>query len=363
MIRSESIRFKLLRDNVEYGELFAEGSGPTMRMDSSGEIKTSLQGSFLPKALDSRGREVEPDWLRDEVKPVLIIDGTPAPLGVLMPEKVTPRESKGKQVLEIQMLDRCWRVRDMKVEGSIYLPAGTYYMEAIEQLLTASGIATIIKTPNTATLAEDREDWKTGDSYLGIVNTLLREINYKELWFNASGAAILEPVSVPTAANIQHIFTNRKTDQRNRKEVEAIRVYPAITRETDIYETPNVIICVCSNADKAATMKATAENTNPMSPLSIMRRGRRIVQVVQVDNIASQAELQEYANRLLYDSMRTGETIQVETMLQQGFGADDVTALRYDDVMGICVEKAWTMQLTPGGKMQHTLEKVVINLG
>jgi len=139
-------------------------------------------------------------------------------------------------------------------------------------------------------------------------------------------------------------------------------VYPEIIRETDIYETPNVIICVCSNADKAAAMKATAENTNPMSPLSIMRRGRRIVQVVQVDNIASQAELQEYANRLLYDSMRTGETIQVETMLQQGFGADDVTALRYDDVMGICVEKAWTMQLTPGGKMQHTLEKVVINL-
>jgi len=156
MIRSESIRFKLMRDNVEYGEIFADGSGPTMRMDSSGEIKTSLQGSFLPKALDSHGNEVEPDWMRDEVKPVLIIDGTPAPLGMLMPEKVTPKESRGKQVLEIQMLDRCWRVRDMKVEGSIYLPAGTSYMTAIEQLLTASGIATIIKTPSAAVLSEKR---------------------------------------------------------------------------------------------------------------------------------------------------------------------------------------------------------------
>ena len=363
MIRSEQIRFKMLRNGIEYGELYAAGSAPSLRMDRSGEIKMSLQGSFLPTVLDTRGNRVEPNWLADEIEPVLVIDGVSAPLGVFMPEKVTPTTNRGKTTLSIQALDRCWRVRDTKVEGRIYIAAGTEYLAAVEGLLTASGISTILKTPSAAVLAEDREDWQTGDSYLTIVNTLLKEINYKELWFNDAGFAILEPASVPTADKIQHTLTDRKPDPKNPKEAEIIRVHPTITRETDIYEAANVFICVCSNADKNEPMRAVAVNENPQSPLSVIRRGRRIVKLINVNNIADQTALNEYANRVLYESMTTGETIKVETMLQQGFGAEDVTAIHYGDVFGICVEKAWDMQLAPGGKMTHTLEKVVINLG
>ena len=84
---------------------------------------------------------------------------------------------------------------------------------------------------------------------------------------------------------------------------------------------------------------------------------------MRVDNIASQEELEAYATKLLNDSMLSGETIRVETILLPGFGVADVTALRYDDTMGICIEKAWDMQLEIGGKMTHTLEKVVANIG
>ena len=283
-----------------------------------------------------------------------------------MPAQVVPKDTKGEETLEVQAFDRCWRVRDNKVEGALYLSAGTAYLDAVEQLLTSSGIATIIKTPSEAVLAEDRQDWETGTSYLKIVNDLLAEINYKQLWFNSSGFAILEPASTPTSENIQHIFTNKKPDPRNPKEVQSIRVLPKISRKTDIYQAPNVFIVICSNPDKSGDMKATAENNNPQSPLSIMRRGRRIVQVVKVNNIESQAKLEEYANRLLYESMTTGEIINVETALQSGFGVDDVTAIRYDgrnNTLGVCVEKAWSMTLAPGGTMSHELEKVVINLG
>lgn len=362
MIRHEEIRFMMMRNGVEYGELYAKGA-PTLRMQSSGEIKTSLQGTFFPYAKNRLGKKVEIDWLYDEMKPVIVIDGKEQPLSVLMPSTVTPKESKGEETLDIQAYDRCWRVRDNKIEGALYLSAGTAYLDAVEQLLTASGIATIIKTPSDAVLAEDRQDWETGVSYLTVVNDLLKEINYKQLWFNASGFAMLEPARTPTVDNIQHVFMNKKPDPNNQKEVEAIRVLPQISRTTDVYQAPNVFICVCSNADKAAGMKATAENDNPQSPLSIMRRGRRIVQVVNVNNIESQEKLEEYANRLLYESMTTGEVVKVDTALQTGFGVDDITAIKYDDTFGICVEKSWTMQLTPGGVMNHELERVVLNLG
>lgn len=362
MIRHEEVRFRMMRNGVEYGELYAKGA-PNLRMQSGGEIKVSLQGTFFPDAIDSTGNPIAVDWLADEIKPVLIRDGTVNPLGVLMPAKVEPKESRGEATLDLQAFDRCWRVRDNKLEGALYLSAGTAYLDAVEQLLAASGIATILKTPSSAVLAEDRQDWETGTSYLTVVNDLLKEINYKQLWFNSSGFAILEPVSIPTAEHIQHVFTNQKPDPRNPKEVEAIRVLPQIGRTTDIYQAPNVILCICSNADKDAGMKATAENNNPQSPLSTMRRGHRIVKEVRVNNIESQAELQEYADQLLYESMMTGEVINVETSLQSGFGAADVTAIRYGEIAGICVEDAWTMQLAPGGTMSHELKRVVINIG
>lgn len=363
MIRNEHVRFKLLRNGIEYGELLTGSNSTVLRMDSSGEIKMSLQGTFLQRAVDSSGRVVTVDWMADEIQPTLIINGVEKPIAVLMPAAVEPQSNMEDDSLQIQAFDRCWRVRDTKVEGAIYLSAGTEYIAAIEGLLTSAGIATILKTPIDAVLAEDRQDWETGTSYLTIVNDLLKEINYKQLWFNASGFAVLEPASTPTAENIRHVFTNQKPNPNNKKEVEAIRVFPHISRKTDIYQAPNVFLCICSNADKDAPLKATAENTNPQSPLSIMRRGRRIVQVVNVNNIESQEKLEEYANSLLYESMTTGETIGIETHLLPDFGAEDVVGLRYDDVLGVCVEKAWTMTLGPGGTMTHELEKVVINLG
>lgn len=363
MIRSEKIRFRILRNGATYAELFSESSAPTLRMSRSGEIKMSLQGRFRPVVIDTKGKETEPDWMTDEIQPVLEINGEAAPLGILMPAKVTPQETRGIKTIDVQAFDRCWRVRDTKVEGSINLTAGTPYLDAIEGLLTSAGVVTIMKTPSTATLAEDREDWQTGESYLTIINDLLSEINYKQLWFNENGYAMLEPAGEPDAEHIQHVLTDRKTDVRNSREAKLIRVYPGFSRETDIYQAPNVFVCVCSNADKSGDMIAKAVNDNPQSPLSVQRRGRRVVKSVYVNNIASQADLQAYADRMLSDSMMTGETMKVETMLLPGFGVDDVTALQYGTEMSICRETDWTMQLTPGGKMTHVLEKVVLNLG
>ena len=85
--------------------------------------------------------------------------------------------------------------------------------------------------------------------------------------------------------------------------------------------------------------------------------------VVNVDNLGSQEELQAYANRIRNESMITGETITVQTGILPGFGVNDVTALSYGDTFAVCLERAWSMDLSVGGKMTHTLEKVVVNLG
>jgi len=363
MIREEEIKYNLLRSGIVYGRLFPTDSPINLMMNRDGEIKVSMQGQFLDEAIDLRGKQIDVDWFSDEIEPVLTVNGVDYSLGVFMPAKITRNKSETKTTVNVQAFDRCWKLRDSKLESSLYFEAELLYIDVIESLLTSAGIVNIIKVNSDAVLAEARQDWKAGDSYLSIINQLLSEINYKPLWFNSSGIAMLEPRLLPTAENIKHVFTDKEKNMLNPKEVSAISITPTISRETDVYSTPNVFICICSNADKSGVMTATAENRNPQSPLSISRRGRKIVSVVNLPNIASQSALQTYANNLLSESMIGGEVITVETSLLSGFGVDEVVAITSDEISGICIEKSWSMELTTGGKMTHTLERVVLNLG
>ncbi len=357
-MRTLDFAFRVLRNGAFFGSLEAPQSAAHIRMDDSAQIKTTLSGAFGAKVTDADGNALEPDWLSDEIQPVMIVDGTEHPLGVFLPATVTPREESGVKTLQIEAFDRCWRVRDTYAESTVYFAAGTAYLDAVEQLLAAAGIGLILKTPSAAAFPEAREDWQAGTSYLEIVNQLLGEIRYNPLYFTPEGAAVLEPASVPSAENIAHILSDEPEPGADRID----RMLPSITRETDIYKAPNVFVCICSNADKSGPLIARAENNNPQSPLSIMRRKRRIVKVTRVNNVEDLAALQAIADKMRDDSMIGGETIRVSTALLPGWGVADVVGIRYGDLSAVCVEHAWEMDLTVGGSMRHTMEKVVVNL-
>ena len=126
MRREIAFRYRLLRGGAYCALLRAdEGSAPHVRMNDSGDIKSSFTGTFAPTAFDVDGEPVEIDWLSDEIQPVLVINGTEYPLGVFMP--ATPKiQNDGVQTLvQVEAYDRCWRVRDTRSESLIFWPAGT----------------------------------------------------------------------------------------------------------------------------------------------------------------------------------------------------------------------------------------------
>ena len=345
--RTIGFSYRILRNGADFAKIYPiDGGWPVIRMDGAGEIKTSLSGTFLPPA-------AAVDWFQDEIAPEMILDGVRYPLGIFRPATVTPIQDEAGRSLNIEAYDRSWLARDSRTTSRQYFAAGTNYVEAAASMLAASGIGTVSATATALTLAEAREDWEIGTSRLEIANELLSEIGYKGVWFDASGIARIEPYENVTAENIRHTISDR--------DVKTL-LMPGITRTTDIFNAPNVFVVICSNPDKADGMAATAENSALQSPLSIQRRGRRIVQVTRVNNIATQQELQAYADRQLTDSLISGETIQVSTGLLPGFGVGEVTALQYGDVFAICREVAWTMELQVGGNMTHVLERQVINI-
>lgn len=344
MLRTFSSRFDILRNGVKYSEIYPIVSAPNIYANKDAEIKVSLTGRFK--------HNPNVDFLTDEIRPIIIIDGAEHPYGVFCVGSVNAVNDEYGASDNIEAYDRCYILKTAKTESILHLAAGTNYIQAIGSLLTAAGIVLAISTPTTYTLATDREDWDIGTDYLTIINALLAEINYNDIWFNADGYAIIQPHTEPDVNSIDHYF-----DTSNSSIVTPLS--RDVSVETDIFDKPNVFIAVCSNADLAAPLVATAENNNPISALSITRRGRRIAEVTKVDNIASQTALQDYADKLRFESMLSSETITVKTPIVPGHGVGDIVALNHPSIQGICEETTWRMNIGPGQYMTHELKKVI----
>lgn len=346
MIRTVETKMLVLRNGAQFSELqYAPDEAPRIICRDDADIKMSMSGTFRPNDAV--------DWLTDELQAVLVIDGVEHPVGIFLPADVTEQENEGIRSLRVEAYDRCWRVQTENAGSMKEITSGGTYLGAVESILAQAGIALVSKTPNSSTMVTGRV-WSGNETPLQIANDLLAEINYKSLWFSAEGVAMLEAYAEPTVDNIRHTL-----DGDNVKSL----LLPSITRKTDIYNAPNVFVCVCASPNKSTVISRTSINNSPKSPISVIRRGRQITKTVQVKNIVDGTALQAYADRLRNESMLRGETIEVETALLPGFGVADVVALHYGDLSALCLDRSWSMDFQPGGTMKHTLERVVANVG
>lgn len=343
MVRKYSVRVEVIRNGATLTELHSV-SDPVVDCDSGSEIKTSMAGQFLD--------DPEVNWLTDELKPYQIINGIEYPVGVFPIGTYSKNtDENGLAIVKVEAYDRGLYLRQIKTETVLHFSAGTNYMQAVEQLLVESGISLYLATPTEEVLATDREDWDIGTPYLTIINTLLTELNYGQIWFNENGLAILQPAKTPSASNIDHQYS-----QRDKVKVLA----RPIGLETDSFDAPNVFVVICDNPDLDVPLVSTAVNDNPLSALSTFKRGRRIVNVSNLDNIASQEALDEYTQQLCAKSMLSSEIATISTANLPGHGVYDTVAIDHPDIDGIFQEIAWSLVLAPGQTMIHKLRRSIL---
>ena len=344
-MREVDYRVDVLRGNVRYTSLKWDASEPpTVYSSKKAAIKSSLSGSFL--------KDDSVDYISDEIQPVIIINGTETPLGVFRAATWGATITEYGASHKIEAYDRCWRVQSRKAANILHLDAGTNYLTAITGLLLEAGISLYMSDPTTETLQTDREDWKAGTDYLTIANQLLGEINYNPLWFDNRGMARLEKQTQPGAGNIKWKY--------GAGDVNLPPMSDECSEETDVFSKANVFVVICSNPDMDAPMVAKSINDSPISSTSVFRRGMEITSVTQVKNIASQSELQEYADNLKYQSMRSDKTVTFSTFAEPGHGVGDVLALTHPEIEGIYEEIGWEIKLAPGELMKHTAKRTVM---
>lgn len=348
--RTVSTRFDVLRGGVKYCELLARGD-PVVRMIADAAIKTTLSGSFdvTPVGI-SDNQTPTVDFLTDAIRPCLILNGVEYPLGEYLAATVTTNHRAGVDYYDIEAYDYGLVLQQCTTETRVSFAANNKYTDIVQAMLLDAGIDSIICIESSAVLAATREDWEIGTPYIQIINDLLGEINYSSIWFDSDGNARIEPYVPPSAANIAHTYASG----------EYSIIKPDVVAVLDTYTAYNVFIAQVQSPDLPAPLTATSVNDDPDSPLSTLRRGRRIVApIVRLDGIADQDTLQAYVDNLKFESIKSYEVLSFETAKAPVHGVNDVLALQHEAANGIYEESEWAITLGVTGQMTHKARRVM----
>ena len=350
--RKPSYQFDVLDGEVKKGEL--KVTKPTVSMTS--EINSTEASVKYTSALSTTGyvwvngkRTSElMNWSRDRIKAWLITDGLRQSLGVFLPRGVSMVTETGSTLYDVTAYDLSILAKEDCITERLSLAQGTLYLDQIQSLLISCGITKIIADASTATLQSTRDDWDIGTPKLKIINQLLSEISFRSLETDKMGAALLKRYEPPSVSNISHIY----------REGIASIVEPDTTTDSNFYEIPNIWIATVSNPDLATPLKAQYINDNPLSKTSTVYTGQNKVKVLQFDNIATQADLQNAVNKQAFEDMQGIETTQFKTAVVADHGVNDTVVLELPQYSGILVETSWEIDLD-AMTMTHTGKKAV----
>jgi hypothetical protein len=320
--------------------LNSTGDG-VVRMDSDSDLKMSFAGTFYEYS--------GVNFLTDRLRVSVEINGTVYPLGTYCVTTETPSIADGVKTIKVEAYSLLWLLNQAKIETLKYFPAEQNYISAVQGLISAGGIADYSAEASTEVLATDREDWEIGTSYLTIINELLSEINYNQVWVTNSGAVKITKYAAPSLSNIKHSYVEGRDSI----------IKDTYTLTNDVYDKGNVFIAICDNPEISETMRAVAINNNTNSPYSVANLGRRVPIIERVNNTPSQTELQAYANKMRDKSLQTNETIEFETAIVPTHEAYETVQIAVGGVIGIYLEKSWEISLAQGGTMRHRGVRII----
>lgn len=271
------------------------------------------------------------------------------PLGIFI--MTSPKRSLRDNTVywDVDCFDKGIILREDRLQDRLYIPAGSNYISQVKNILLTAGIDKYIIENSGLTARYDLE-FEIGTSKLDVINNLLYAINYYPIHFDNNGFAESSRYIEPMQRETQFSYM---TDENS-------LVLPDASQFNDFFNVPNVVIRYLDHPD-GEPLRSVFVNDNPNSPVSTVRRGRRIVDVESVDDIADQGTLDEYTKRYAIEKSQVFDSVYLNTALMPMHGFKNCIFLRCDDlkIETKYMEYAWGMDLKAGGKMTHQLKRVV----
>lgn len=270
------------------------------------------------------------------------------PLGVFL--VASPgRSSDGTRITrDLECYDFGEILKEDRFTYRHFIPKGQQYTQAVISLLESAKIFNHDITASVLTTNTDIE-FEIGLSKLDAINQLLKSINYTPLWFDSNGVA----------KSSVYVSPNNRVDEYSYITDKESITFVGADQNIDTFNIPNIIVRYTDNPESGfLTSKWT--NDNPSSKLSTISRGRNIVDISSVSDIANQATLDQYVARLadeqsLYDQIRFDTAVMPHHCYSDCIRIDN----KEINVQGSYIEYEWSLELMVGGKMNHKCRKLV----
>ncbi|MGM8215182.1 hypothetical protein ACLIA0_06335 [Bacillaceae bacterium W0354] len=321
---------------------------------TGGEVKMSALAQIKRTARFSLKDDPDINWLSDRIQPFTEIRMTDNnyiefPLGVFLLSSPQRKDQNSNVYREVEAYDGTIILKDDKLDSRYTVIAGENYIDAVVEILLSAGITKYNIDQTDKTLPTD-VDWPPGTEKIEIVNDLLSAINYTPIQVDGYGFFTSRLYRSPS----------RRTAEYTYKVGEESVIFDGMTEELDIFNVPNKWVVVLADPEREP-LKAVYTNDNPDSPTSTVNRGRIIVDYREVDNIADQESLNEYVQRIAFNASQIYGKLEFETAIMPMHEYNDVLQIEYSplSIIGKYVETGWTIPLQAGGKMRHSVRKVV----
>lgn len=335
-------RFELLdKNNIALGDISATGN-----INFNAECEIMRCASLDIKEIN------DIDYVNARIKPYMQVR-TPSgyieyPLGVFLIASPS-RQSNGTSITRsLECYDFAQILKEDKFTSRYYIYKGLNYVQAVVNILESSKLFSYDITASELTTNVDIE-FEIGTSKLEAINMLLKSINYTPIWFDENGTAKSSVYVSPS---------NRIEEYSYLTDSESI-IFSGSQQNIDTFNLPNIIVRYTENPE-SNFLRAVWRNDNPSSKLSTITRGRNIVDITSVSDIANQATLEQYVRRLA-DEQSLYEQISFNTATMPHHTYMDCLRVENKE-LGIndtYIEYEWDLELVIGGKMNHKCRKMV----
>lgn len=292
------------------------------------------------------------DFISDRIRPYMVLHTDRGkltyPLGIFLMSSPTKTPNGGSIQRRVECYDKTQILEDDKFDTRYVVQKQTAYTAAVAGIIATAGI---IQTDIEHSQLETETDieFPIGTSKLSAINALLEAINYYPCYADSSGRIAIKPYRLPSERTADATYDTGETSV----------VAQGAQEDMDMFDIPNKIVRYLENAERDYLI-ASIQDDNPESRLSTVSRGRTIVDVAAVSDVANQSALDTMVAKLLAER-QIYQTLTFETLNIPNHEYADCLYIdnKEINVSGKFIETAWEMDLSVGGRMRHTCRKAV----
>lgn len=347
---SRKIRFRYMllnKDEEEIKDISKSVEGGRVEQSAFSEIKRTA--SLYIK--DNKNI----NWYTDRIQVYVEFQGKKGwitfSLGVFLMSTPTKKEQKDGIYREVEAYDKLLILKEDKVTERYTINKNTRYYKAMTDLIISANENKYNIEDSGKVLNNDKE-YPPGTEKLQILNELASDLNFTPFWVDEYGYYRSSRYISPQDRAADYIYVDD----------ELSIIENGMEEELDLFDLPNVFnIVVSSPDDESLNLSAVAENNNPAHPRSIQNLGRRVVRYEEKDNIADQASLDAYVERIAFEASQIYGRVKFNTAIMPFHSYSDVLhvknkVLNIDDKYS---EVNWSIELSEGAMMSHEARKVV----